>query len=193
MTKKHLGYAAALAILTWGCSSNDAGNQPGPAGEAGSGGAPVAVGGNTSAGATTTVPGGSASGGNAGSPSSTGGGGAGPGGGGNGTAGMGGMIGPITPVGETPEAKWVNITNNLAGMASECGNLGRVSSHPYSDLLIVGVAQKGLFGSTDGGASWNPLGGASAKITNRISWLAYDPTAPMTFYESGIYNGGGVY
>jgi photosystem II stability/assembly factor-like uncharacterized protein len=76
---------------------------------------------------------------------------------------------------------------------SECGNLGRVSSHPTSDQLLVGVAKKGLFASTDGGVSWKPLGTSGAMITNRISYVAYDPVAPETFWESGIYNGGGVY
>jgi photosystem II stability/assembly factor-like uncharacterized protein len=97
------------------------------------------------------------------------------------------------PVGPTPEAKWTNVTANLAGMTSECGNLGRVTAHPAADLLITGVAQKGLFASKDGGESWQPLGTTGATITNRISYLAFDPAAPAVFWESGIYNGGGVY
>jgi hypothetical protein len=105
----------------------------------------------------------------------------------------GGVGGIVIPVGETPPAEWVNITGTLAGMASECGNLGRVASHPYRDQLIVGVALKGLFGSDDGGASWQPLGTGGATITNRISWLTYDPTSADIFWESGIYNAGGVY
>jgi photosystem II stability/assembly factor-like uncharacterized protein len=125
-----------------------------------------------------------------GGETATGGGGSSAGLAGAGSAGRPNM--PI-PVGETPEAKWVNVTNNLAGMASECGNLGRVSAHPTADLLLVGVAKKGLFGSTDGGASWQPLGATGATITNRISYVAYDPASPTTFWESGIYNGGGVY
>jgi photosystem II stability/assembly factor-like uncharacterized protein len=60
-------------------------------------------------------------------------------------------------------------------------------------MLIVGVALKGLFSSTDGGASYEPLGESGAAITNRISWLAYDPTSADVFWESGIYNAGGVY
>jgi hypothetical protein len=107
-------------------------------------------------------------------------------------AGAGGR-GNIEPVSPTPSATWENVTSNLAGMPSECGNLGRVSSHPASDMLLVGVAKKGLFSSTDGGASWKPLGTTGAAITNRISYVAYDPAAPQTFWESGIYNGGGVY
>jgi len=111
----------------------------------------------------------------------------------SGAAAGGSAGGSIEPVSPTPQAKWENVTSNLAGMASECGNLGRVSSHPTTDMLLVGVAKKGLFSSTDGGVSWKPLGTTGATITNRISSVAYDPAAPMTFWESGIYNGGGAY
>jgi photosystem II stability/assembly factor-like uncharacterized protein len=58
---------------------------------------------------------------------------------------------------------------------------------------LVGVAQKGLFESTDGGVTWSPLGAGGDAITNRISYVAYDPSSPEVFWESGIYNGGGVY
>ena len=59
---------------------------------------------------------------------------AGAGAGGMPTAGSAGAPSMPIPVGETPEAKWVNVTNNLAGMPSECGTLGRVSAHPTVDL-----------------------------------------------------------
>jgi hypothetical protein len=90
---------------------------------------------------------------------------------------------------------WANVTSNLAGMASECGNLTMLSPVPGQDAIIAGVAQKGLWRSTDGGASWTRLGAGagSAVITNRPSSIVYDPAHPSTFWESGIYNGGGVY
>jgi len=187
--------AALLSALTWGCSSSD-GAGPSPQG----GGAGVATAGTSAGGAggTANVAGsaaGAAAGGTAGQAA-----------GGQATAGSalggtdasggatGGSAGAgVVPVSPTPQAKWENVTTNLAGMASECGNLGRVSSHPTADMLLVGVAKKGLFSSTDGGASWQPLGTTGATITNRISYVAYDPAAPATFWESGIYNGGGVY
>jgi photosystem II stability/assembly factor-like uncharacterized protein len=89
----------------------------------------------------------------------------------------------------------VNATGNLAGMASECGNLGLVSANPCSSMVIAGVAKAGLWATEDGGKTWNKLGtgAGSAAITNRISALVYDPAHPGTFWESGIYNGGGVY
>jgi photosystem II stability/assembly factor-like uncharacterized protein len=94
-----------------------------------------------------------------------------------------------------PSTSWVNATGNLAGMASECGNLTLLSSVPDSDAIVAGVAKVGLFATHDGGENWEPLGtGAdSASITNRPSSIVYDPEHPGTFWESGIYNGGGVY
>jgi hypothetical protein len=90
---------------------------------------------------------------------------------------------------------WVNVTSNLAGMTSECGNMTYVSSKPSEDLMIAGIAQQGLWGSTDGGTSWHQLGSGadSAKITNRTGSIIYDPIDPNVFWESGIYNSNGVY
>ena len=90
---------------------------------------------------------------------------------------------------------WVNVTSNLAGMASECGNMTYVSAKPGEDLMIAGIARQGLWGSTDGGASWHPLGSApgSAKIVNRPGSIVYDPIHSDVFWESGIYNSNGVY
>jgi photosystem II stability/assembly factor-like uncharacterized protein len=90
---------------------------------------------------------------------------------------------------------WTNVTGNLANLKSECGNLTLLSSVPRSNTVIAGIAQQGLWATTDGGASWQPLGSGqgSAHITNRPTWISYDPLNPSHFYESGIYNDGGVY
>ena len=95
----------------------------------------------------------------------------------------------------TPSATWVNVTGNLANLPSECGNLTLLSAVPKSHLVIAGVALKGLYGSTDGGQTWDKLGTGpgSAVITNRPSAIVYDPEHEDVFWESGIYNGGGVY
>ena len=76
-----------------------------------------------------------------------------------------------------------------------CGNLGLVSANPCSTMVIAGVAKAGLWGTEDGGKTWRKLGSGagSAVITNRISGVVYDPAHPGTFWELGIYNGGGVY
>jgi hypothetical protein len=89
---------------------------------------------------------------------------------------------------------WVNVTGDLAGMASECGNSTMVSAVPNSSAIIAGIAQKGLWQSTVDG-TWTQLGtgGSSDVITNRPSSISYDPANASTFYESGIYNSYGAY
>ncbi len=64
-------------------------------------------------------------------------------------------------------------------------------------MLIAGVARQGLWANFDGGADWTRLAadedaGPNA-IINRPSEIVYDPSHPDTFWESGIYNGPGVY
>ena len=92
-------------------------------------------------------------------------------------------------------AAWTNATSNLANMQSECGNLCLLSAVPGKDKVIAGIAQKGLWQTTDGGATWTQLGTAagSAVITNRPGCIVYDPANADIFWEAGIYNGGGVY
>jgi hypothetical protein len=94
-----------------------------------------------------------------------------------------------------PSGDWQNVTANLAGMDSECGNMSFLSAKPDEDMLIAGIAQKGLWASTDGGMSWQQLGTGkgSAAITNRTSAFVYDPDMPTRFWESGTYNDAGVY
>lgn len=123
-------------------------------------------------------------------------GGAGPTGGSGGSSGTGGATGGSSGIGgEKPSGEWVNVTANLAGMESECGNLSHLSSKPDEDMLIVGVALHGLWASTNGGESWEQLGQGtnSEEIYNRTSSIIYDPDDPNVFWETGIYNGGGVY
>ena len=90
---------------------------------------------------------------------------------------------------------WVDATDGLVGLPSECGNLSLVAARPDRDMLIVSVALQGLWASSDGSDNWLPLGSdtRSAKIGNRGSMIVFDPDNPDTFWESGIYNGGGVY
>jgi len=91
--------------------------------------------------------------------------------------------------------QWVNATSNLASMTSECGNMSFLSARPDSDMLIAGIAQKGLWASANGATTWTALGqgSGSAPITNRTSSVVYDPAHPGTFWESGLYNAGGAY
>jgi photosystem II stability/assembly factor-like uncharacterized protein len=106
----------------------------------------------------------------------------------------GGAGSPIVS-GPMPTGTWVNETSNLAKMSSECGNLTSVSSKPDEDLLIAGIAQQGLWSSTDGGDSWKAMGkgAGSATITNRPTFIAFDPSHSEEFWEVGIYNSLGLY
>jgi photosystem II stability/assembly factor-like uncharacterized protein len=70
-----------------------------------------------------------------------------------------------------------------------------VSARPDRDTVIAGIAREGLWASDNGSTTWTRLGqgNGSALITNRPSSITYDPRHPNTFWESGIYNGGGLY
>lgn len=96
---------------------------------------------------------------------------------------------------EYADTSWVSVTGNLAGVPSECGNMSFLSARPDRDELIAGIALRGLYASTSATASWSALGTGtgSAQIINRASSITYDPAHPSTFWESGIYNGAGVY
>lgn len=130
-------------------------------------------------------------GGTAGSDGSVGGGGSdGGGSGGESPSGSGGTGEPTYPTGE-----WQNVTSNLVGLDSECGNVSALGVKPDEDLLLVGIARQGIWGSRDGGQSWERMGqgDGSAVITNRTTRFIFDPSDTNTFWESGIYNDGGVY
>ena len=98
-----------------------------------------------------------------------------------------------TPEVTVPRAApaWLNVTGNLANLASECGNLGMLSSVPSSSTVIASVARRGLWTLGPGG-SWSQLPG-SASISNRTSSIVFDPLNPLAFWESGTYNGPGVF
>jgi photosystem II stability/assembly factor-like uncharacterized protein len=91
-------------------------------------------------------------------------------------------------------ATWVNVTGNLANMPSECGNMSFLSSTPGSPAVIAGIALRGLWRNTSG-TTWVQLGtgAGSDTITNRATWIEFDRTTPGVFWESGIYNGGGIF
>jgi hypothetical protein len=188
----HVAVGFAVSGLLTACGS-DASWGPERGGESAGGessGGSSAAGSSAASGGTGIASGGKASGGQ-----HAGGGTAGQAAGGVPAAGGAAVEGCNMPPGTAPEMKWVNATGNLAKMASECGNLGLVSAQPCSNRVIAGVAQKGLWETVDGGKTWAPMGqgAGSDKITNRISAIVYDPKDPKTFWESGIYNGGGVY
>jgi photosystem II stability/assembly factor-like uncharacterized protein len=97
-----------------------------------------------------------------------------------------------TTVDRAPLA-WVDVTGNLAGQPSECGNLGYVAAEPDSDVVIAGVALHGLWANAVGTDQWIQLGGPAQPIQNRTSSIVFDPEAPETFWQSGAYLGPGVF
>jgi photosystem II stability/assembly factor-like uncharacterized protein len=94
------------------------------------------------------------------------------------------MVDQVAP---TPPASWVPVTSNLAGLASECGNVNGVYIDPRKDRLITGIALQGLFQSTDGAQTWVSIGAAGDPIKNRTTSIVFDPSNASVFWESGIY------
>src|SRR5581483_11231730 len=92
-----------------------------------------------------------------------------------------------------PGGAWTTAAGNLVGLQAECGNMSKLAVHPDEDMLIAGIAQKGLWATTDGGKSWKALGTSGDPITNRTSAIVFDPANSKHWWESGIYNGSGVY
>ena len=86
---------------------------------------------------------------------------------------------------------WVNITGTLANMPSECGNLTLLSAVPRSNAILAAVATKGLW-TNSGGNTWTRLGGVFNRISKPSS-IVYDPDHVGVFWESAIYEGGGVF
>jgi Photosynthesis system II assembly factor YCF48 len=90
---------------------------------------------------------------------------------------------------------WEDATSDMLGRASPTGGVVLIAASPTEDLLVAGVAGLGLWGSRDGGESWRGLAqtGESALISHFVTSLLFDPIDPQVFWETGIYNGGGVF
>jgi hypothetical protein len=110
------------------------------------------------------------------------------------TGNAGSGAGGSTDAGPPPPGEWVHVTNNLTGMSTDCGISG-VWAKPDEDMLITGIGSNGLYASTDGGATWQALGTGkdSTPVHNRITRIIFDPDHADVFYESGVYNGTGVF
>jgi hypothetical protein len=96
-----------------------------------------------------------------------------------------------TPQSNVSTGQWTPATANLAGLPTECGAVTLVSAAPNYDLVVAGISSGGLWANT-GSGSWTRLGQGpgSAAITNRATYITYDPVHPGTFWESGIYGSG---
>lgn len=84
---------------------------------------------------------------------------------------------------------WVNVTSNLAGQASACGNIYYITAVPGQNKVIVSVCgNKGLFTTTDNGTSWKALGSAPAWVDPNS--ILFDKDNPDVFWEIGMHGGG---
>jgi hypothetical protein len=103
--------------------------------------------------------------------------------------------GPMSTIdGPVPTGSWTDVTGNLVGKMAGCGTLTLVTAKPDEDLLLAGISGQGVWGSSDGGASWSALGAGpgSATIPNRPSAFVFDPQVAQRFWETGLY-GDSVY
>lgn len=93
-----------------------------------------------------------------------------------------------------PLAAWQNVTNNLAGLASTCGNLGVVVAKT-DNVLLAGVAPNHLFATMDGGQNWNEiaLGKGTEPINGGIHSVTLDPSNPDVYWLSCIYGQQGIW
>lgn len=87
---------------------------------------------------------------------------------------------------------WQNVTANLAGHPSECGNLTMVAAQPGTDVVLAGVAGDGVWSLDPAGDGWTQLGqgAGSATITTRASAIVFDPDDTDVFWVAGIYGVG---
>lgn len=90
---------------------------------------------------------------------------------------------------------WTNITANLGGLTSGCGDLLAFGVRPDADVLIAGVVDRGFFSLAAGATNWEPLGqgAGSVSIANDPDGIVFDPTVAGTFWESGIHTGAGLF
>ena len=100
--------------------------------------------------------------------------------------------GPVATEPAFPDGEWVDITANLVGLESDCGNVSFVVGHPELDQVIVGIALFGLWALAPESNGWLPLGTGSGsdRIENRTGAVVFDPADPKRFWESGIYSSG---
>lgn len=102
------------------------------------------------------------------------------------------LVTPSTEAALPQVGPWVDVTANLAGMQSECGNMSYVGANPGKDQVIAGIALQGLWSNDAATGQWAKLGAGGADIKNRAASIVFDPDAPDNFWESGHYSGPGA-
>ncbi|HZL34726.1 MAG TPA: hypothetical protein VFC78_05400 [Tepidisphaeraceae bacterium] len=93
-----------------------------------------------------------------------------------------------------PAASWNNVTHNAGGDKWGYAGVTYMAAVPGTDEIIAGVSEAGLWSTRDRGKIWTKLGGKDAtQIQNRPYQIIFDPKDPKTFWESGSYNGPGLF
>lgn len=91
---------------------------------------------------------------------------------------------------------WTNVTSNLGDTTetSTCGRVTVVYAKP-DNMILAGLNESGLWGSTDGGESWQLLGqgAGSAPLSGLPRSVTPDPDNPSTFWFATIYGDQGVW
>ncbi len=95
---------------------------------------------------------------------------------------------------DKPPASWSNVTANVGGEKWGYAGVTTLAAVPGSDEIIAGISESGLWSTTDGGKSWKKLGDKDAvQIQNRPYQIVFDPKDSKIFWESGNYNGPGLF
>jgi len=88
---------------------------------------------------------------------------------------------------------WQNVTNNLAGMDSSCGNLSVLMAKP-DNVVLAGVNKHGLWATKDGGETWLELGQGEGSepipVTAGIRSITLDPADSNVYWLAVIYGPG---
>lgn len=80
---------------------------------------------------------------------------------------------------------WVNVTSNVGGETWGAYGVTYMKAVPGSADVIAGVSERGLWLSSDNGATWSHLGGPEIKC--RPGRIVFDPKDVKTFWVSGCY------
>ena len=85
----------------------------------------------------------------------------------------------------------MDVTNNVGSETWGAYGVCNVTAVPGKNAVIAGVSERGLWLSTDRGATWKHLGeGDADQIDNRPGMILFDPKTTDTFWEVGCYGKG---
>jgi photosystem II stability/assembly factor-like uncharacterized protein len=83
------------------------------------------------------------------------------------------------------EPAWINATSDVGGATWGAYGVTYMKAVPQSDRVIAGVSERGLWVTSDRGATWTPLG--NGEIKHRPGRIVFDPKNTDTFWVSGCY------